>query len=362
MALEIRFANFHGKLPRCEIDALWEIIAYCSEAESKTESKSHSRWELLSFLLSRGAGVLSESDMLMKNDVPSNDQLALCAKELNQLSELLRRGFLDDLPSSDTFLIKTIEKSLALQADASVPLEGDRSRCDLKMLSQEVHKFWEATNLCKKYDVHVAPTTVSTLVEYIGPSDNSIACLLPYNLIATNCLRLLGFWMDHVPAKRARWLRLLRAIESLVSKAQSISQMGSGGDVFPTATLTNPRNNCKLLVYGEAATYISILSAVFCALRAASKDDEIYQSKSFSELVCRTVRPELLIFWKMGANSFMLLSSNLASSNRCGPMSQMIIYNGNRNGSWRGPNIQQQAENMAGMQWISWLRRRLWRY
>lgn len=288
---------------------MWEIITFCAEPGSQTENRSHTRWELLSTLLSRGAGVLAETDSVSTPHQPGSEQITSCALELNTFSELLRTGVLNDLPSSDTFLVKVIERSLSIQADAASTneelslLASDEYRCDLKLLSRDTRKLWEASSLINKKGVQEFSAASSDFIHYFGPSSvNSLAYFNPSNKITTSCLRLLGFWMERVPAKRARWLRLLRAIDLLVNASRAAALKNSS-ETRPTTTPSTPTVfRFQGLVYSEAAAYISTISAAVCAFRWSSAADD--KPKAFSEGLCRSVRTRCLTLFEQHALKF----------------------------------------------------------
>ena len=107
-----RFASFAGFLPRCEVDALWKLLAYSSCRTLQPRGTNEScRWQLLSQLFSKGSLSSNESDSKL---APSQGQISAAQSDLSKLTELVKSRSLGELPRRDKFLFDLVHRALLL--------------------------------------------------------------------------------------------------------------------------------------------------------------------------------------------------------------------------------------------------------
>ena len=268
---------------------MWSILAFLAGAESRPESgKSDFCWRLSTKILSLGAlsnsgEVIQENNSIGKLLPPHKAQLLACRQELSFLSSLLSAGAMDNLPKIDDKLLAMLKKAIHLQSCdyglneqsriASQPMvRNDRE--DMK----RVRKLWNVFT----HDSATPVVSISggELLRLLRQTEIDVFCGQPASLpssdIVRECTSLLFFWINIVPAKKARFNRLLTAtrsfIEGLVKEASEIQTIQDDENVqsepnlfalaFPTATSSGSATDRRALLYLEAAAYHLMISTL----------------------------------------------------------------------------------------------------
>jgi hypothetical protein len=251
---------------------------------SKPASSAHALWELLSILLSRGAGVLNHEVAIAKDGWSCQEQLLCCVSELDNLAAVLKFCCSEDLPSSDKFILKVVEKSLALLVASEVePSSFVINQFDGKFLIRYAHQVWDATQFCKKKVTEELKISVSCLAHQLETSSDCFKIFMPSSKLPLRCLQAFSLWLERIPLKRARWLRLVRSMESLAYTANEESQQ-----------TTSEANQNSGIHAPETWAYCLIFSALICKLRGAGAADDWHQIKFSKGSLSKAVRVSLL--------------------------------------------------------------------
>jgi hypothetical protein len=294
----LRSLGFQKELPRCEVNAMWSLLAYLScSTKPILEEKGVHRWQLISKIFTRSVLAGSLSEPLP----PCESQLEICASELKNMTSLLLSGALDCLPGRDSILVNLVRRSLMLQGDAFLYDEDSRlaaypSIKDEKAEKRCMVKLWE----------RIGDETITVVVAQgrsteIGKtlSSQKAACsfmgqpiVLPSSWITRCCLALVSAWTQRVPVKKVRQTRLANAVNSLTKSlidecaqldAEPVSTVSSdvGADSFeaafslgpysstPTKSGLGPRR--KALFLREAAAYLTIVSTSTALTQAGDR-------------------------------------------------------------------------------------------
>jgi hypothetical protein len=313
---EPRLSAFKNQLPRVEVDALWSILAYFASTDARPSSsscKSDTCWRLASKLLLRGvlfASGAKDNGTLLP---PSSSQIDSCKKEISFLESLLRSGSMENLPKNDDSLVEIVTKALALQGDDYMLNEhsrsGARPRFSEPAAMKRVREMWHGIGLSivPVITSNANPRTGNSKLFEISEETTSMflgqPSLLPSSPIARQCLSLQFFWILNVPAKKARFNRLLASMRSLVQglvkdacKIEGATPHANGSesehDLFALAFADATKKSIngpdrKALLLREAAAYHLIVSSVALACRGDTNGNEnlvVNQSRSLLDI------------------------------------------------------------------------------
>jgi hypothetical protein len=296
----LRSSGFQKEIPRCEVNAMWSLLAYlsCSTKPILEENGVH-RWQLISKIFTRSVLAGSPTESLP----PCESQLEICAGELKHLTSLLLSGALDCLPGRDSILVNLVRRSLLLQGDAFLYDEDSRMAAypsikDEKAEKKFMVKLWEKigdeTITVGAAQGRSADFGRALSIQKVACSFMGQPLVLPSSWITRCCLALLSAWTQRVPVKKARLSRLANAVHSLtkslieecahldaepVSTASShvgpdsfqAAFSSSGPDSFQAAFSSSPYSSStpvrsglgprrKALFLREAAAYLTIMS------------------------------------------------------------------------------------------------------
>jgi hypothetical protein len=295
----LRSLGFQKELPRCEVNAMWSLLAYLSSSTKPVlEEKGVHRWQLISKIFTRSVLAGSPTEPLP----PCESQLAICAGELKHLTSLLLSGALDCLPGRDSILVNLIRRSLLLQGDAFLYDEDSRMAAypsikDEKAEKRVMVKLWEMIG-DETITVDIAQGRSAEFGRTL--SSQKVACsvmgqpiVLPSSWITRCCLALLSAWTQRVPVKKARLSRLANAVNSLTKSlieecaqldAEPVSTASShvDPDSFQAAFSSGPYSSStparsglgprrKALFLREAAAYLTILSTSTALTQAGDR-------------------------------------------------------------------------------------------
>jgi hypothetical protein len=284
----LRSSGFQKELPRCEVNAMWSLLAYLScSTKPILEEKGVHRWQLISKIFTRSVLAGSPTEPLP----PCESQLEICAGELKYLTSLLLSGALDCLPGRDSILVNLVRRSLLLQGDAFLYDEDSRMAAypsikDEKAEKKFMVKLWETIG-DETITVGVAQGRSADFGRAL--SSQKVACsvmgqpiVLPSSWITRCCLALLSAWTQRVPVKKARLSRLANAVNSLTkslieecaeldSEPVSTASSHVAPDSFEAAFSSSPYSSStpvrsglgprrKALFLREAAAYLTIMS------------------------------------------------------------------------------------------------------
>lgn len=293
----LRSLGFQKELPRCEVNAMWSLLAYLScSTKPILEEKGVHRWQLISKIFTRSVLAGSPTEPLP----PCESQLEICAGELKHLTSLLLSGALDCLPGRDSILVKLIRRSLLLQGDAFLYDEDSRMAAYPSIKDEKAEKRFMAKLWEKIGDETITVDIAQGRSAGTALSSEKVACsfmgqpiVLPSSWITRCCLALLSAWTQRVPVKKARLSRLANAVNSLtkslieecaqldaepVSTASSHVEPDSFQAAFslaPYSSSTPARSGLgprrKALFLREAAAYLTIMSTSTALTQASDR-------------------------------------------------------------------------------------------
>lgn len=290
--------------PRCEVDALWRLLAYFAEATSTRGKLSSSntvgdnndkgmhRWDLLSRLLAKSG--LSSTSSTEESKLPvSETQLQTITLEVRSLAALLGSGTMGNLPAKDSFLKNFVEKSLAFEADNLANNQEARTAAGPVAKNEKedtnfARILWEAALPDLENNLHIADyCSVASVAKSLRRSITvSSFCFmgqplfLPSSPVSRGCLALLCTWIARIPPKaKARHCRLAKVWSSLTKglinlsssleeNVSSDSSHGGNRDLFQEAfasfapTQGDLGNTRKVSFLRENAAYLTVIGAL----------------------------------------------------------------------------------------------------
>ena len=289
-------SHFKNNLPRCEVQALWSILAFVAATDGwsvVTSSDADACWRFASKLVLNGTRASKTSFEPTDNCQPlppSPAQLDCCQTEISFLTSILRASEATKWEKHDTVVVEIFKRAFDLQADeytldghliANVLPFSENQKNEMK----NVRRLWGSLENVSSKDssevggnLEAGNETVATL--YGQPA------MLPSSLISRQCLSLLWAWVQKIPAKKALFNRFVGTMRTLVQyftgKALDTEKIKMGNEpsraapdlfalAFSTATpaASVPTANQKSLYFREVAAYIKIVSAISVRQRVA---------------------------------------------------------------------------------------------
>jgi hypothetical protein len=286
-----RFKLFDSKLPlpRCELDALWCLLAFFSQATQKKGSAS--TWALVHVLIERGIFKRENTTI-----APSDILLTKTATELQNVCSLLTAGKLE-CPANDSNMLKLLKNCILLQ-EQYYSL-NDVSRMDL-LLSAELkaagkyfNLFWNQiftvetpaqNDFCR---VSMPTVDIARPQLRCGRNQADRTLLLPIDPLLRLCLGLICSWFNSISVeKKARRKRLKEKIKALFNEIlesqQSVDKENlcvhaveaTRSSTFEDEFAESPKRrsaskamlgdrNCRAYIFlKESAAYVAIVSHI----------------------------------------------------------------------------------------------------
>ena len=270
-----RYSCIGQNLPRCEVDAIWGVLAFVVSSEQKASTNGVSMWQLLADILLRGTLVHSDSDM-----PPSPLQVQECQWEINHLSDLVPK--LQGVSYKDSFLTNVVKRCALI---------GTYLEQQMSLLPEVVQhginsSFEKVSGRIKK--MFVLDDSMASASGITGMNGNvasglmippgehpvEVTFLLPSSGIHRQCLALFCEWIGRLPPKKVRinsfmkktkikwteeieaWLNNERATKSEQDSFQEAFSPSLGYEVSKTRTRLS-----------EFAAFFDVLSFVCIAVR-----------------------------------------------------------------------------------------------
>lgn len=299
---ETRLSRFNNHLPRCEVQALWSILAFAAATDSRSVVKSSDAdacWRFASKLVLNGTRACKTKPQSAGDDhklPPSASQLDCCQTEVSFLASILQASATTKWEKHDTTVIEIFKRAVALQADdyafntasnAKVLPASENQKNEIK----KMRRLWGGVTM----DTRTLSRADAAVLDYtLEAGDDAVAKLfgqpavLPASIISRQCLGLLWAWIQKIPAKKALFNRFVSTVRTLVQffadKALDTEKSENGTeksaeaaapDLFALAFSgavpaagENARNR-KSLYLKEVAAFIKIVSAIAVKQRVA---------------------------------------------------------------------------------------------
>lgn len=302
----MRFQTLKKSIPRCEIETLWLLLAFCAEAPAVAADSSKHRWRLVSALFSNAAGVLSkesldESSKGESNILPAKDHMTQCRVEMIRFAALISSSALNPMPDSDGFLSKLVQKCVLLQINEyRNSSDGGRGEVlhaldatDFTRISQS----WEKSNLLEN---NTAETDSGRDLDRFKEQSNwytvgRMTGVQPMSALLQSCVKLSMAWVQQTPKKKARRSRLTQSLNSLmkycIDFASKLEASDFQGDSHVAAASTfeeafavqgsNAGILCAASAYREVAVRLSMIARI-----GGSHDNSVLLTKEVREMVC----------------------------------------------------------------------------
>jgi len=282
----VRVTAFKDGLPRCEIDAMWSILAYFSSSAVASTDRQVHYWNLIKTIFARG---VQAQDPDSTSLAPSQQQLDATNLEIRYLATMLIVGTTGSLPRNDAVLANIIRSALLLDGDdclhnenyrlASFPSLRQEKR-DKKML----RSFWKKVTAASfpteiaviKFGIH---EYARNIMDAQKESMLSVAnpMLVPFSPLLVSCAGLLTGWIGRVPLKDARQARLTKGIDALVNQLLNDSSTSSKREGSRSSSESDPfaeafavpvdRGRCagagterRELALRDAAAFLTVVS------------------------------------------------------------------------------------------------------
>lgn len=311
-----QFQNFN-ELPRCEVQALWSILAFVAAIDSRSGAKASDAdacWRFATKLVLCGTRVCKTrpeasggSGQLLP---PSGAQLDCCQTEISFLASILHAGAAAKWTPSDTDVVGIFKRAILLQADdyalnetsrTSVLPSSNGQRNDMK----KVKRLWSGVAVGSE-SLSLAGSTPSATdtIAILEVADDAVGILfgqpavLPSSLITRQCLSLLSAWVQKVPAKKALFNRFVNTMKALaqffIDEALDAEKKETTGENSPTSApdlfalafsstaSSGSGSNRKSLYLREVAAYVKVVSALSVKWRLTSMQSNENGMKTLS--------------------------------------------------------------------------------
>ena len=220
MPQNIRLRSFRKSLPRCEIDAVWCILAYLSSIQQKLDDPPIYSWKMVTRLLY--GGVLAREDSTLSLP-PCEAQLSCAAYEIRLLSQLVKADSFGQLPQDDKRVTDLIARMLQLEADG-VEFDVKRNVFQYnKRMKKDARDFWASaanTTVESLLQPPSGPRTISDEAASDGQGNVFFGqpLMLPSSAITRACMCLLAAWISKVPPqKKPRQKRLTKELSEFLT-------------------------------------------------------------------------------------------------------------------------------------------------
>lgn len=213
----VRFNSFKKGLPRCEVEALWSLLAFFSCCTSTAPSKQPHRWALVSKVFT-----LSAVESRLELGSPCEAHLKAVDKELRLLATVFASGAVGSFPKSDKVVPKAVRSSILLQAD------DIRDNEDARMAHFPSVRHEKTAKICSKAfrglitnavsspvavtQVKKDAVTLVTTFDEIRSTELGKWSLLPSTSISYSSICLLARWIERLETIGERQAKVLRLI------------------------------------------------------------------------------------------------------------------------------------------------------
>lgn len=222
-ATRIRHASFERHVPRCEIEAIWCLVAYFAGTEAPIDIPDCYRWQFLSQVLTKGSlSASATSDSLP----PAKEQIDAAVADLANLTDLVASGSLGCLPRRDNVLLDLLQRAISLQSDDLLLNEESRElfnpmvhdeQCD-RIFTLLSHGRISSSNSSSE----MSDASFASVARAMSAADVEISwmgqpLLLPSSRILRCCLGLLVAWRERIPLDKAKRLQcFMNVVKALV--------------------------------------------------------------------------------------------------------------------------------------------------
>ena len=250
-SLDLRYERIGKVWPRLEVQTLWGVLAFFGAPKSPHGAKSFVRWQVIARLFSGGVLAGDASEIGKTELPPSKPQLSACEKEIGYFTNLLSVGTLDSVPNTDGVITKLILRALSLQGDDYLGNEESRVHSFPKLHHGKAGKkltsrLWRASHpLFSLGTKEVGPDAFLSIHRSTAGSNRTEGLgiqniLLPSSLLLRRCIDALLTWIQLVPAKKVRQVRLLKSLKtfraSLMEEANRSAIPNLGADTAGLST------------------------------------------------------------------------------------------------------------------------------
>jgi hypothetical protein len=278
----IRYTTFECAFPRCEIDAVWCLLAFFAGTSTTVRSNDDNRWHFVSQLLVKGSLSLSQNPNQLP---PSIDQLEAAVADLTNVTDLVASGTMGTLPRRDTFIIDVIQRVLSLECDYLVSNRNPWNAFGPSTSSEKIIAVLAGLFQKTSINLSSAAKTSNSLLQTtkeLASVDVEInwmgqPLLLPTSRLLRCCLALLLSWKSQIPVEKVKRLQCFdNVIKALVktlinenvptdadNKLRSEShERDAFGDAFDSAgSEKDDTESRKILFRQESAAYITLFAS-----------------------------------------------------------------------------------------------------
>ena len=209
--------QFHSKIPRVEVNAIWSILGFLAASSVQTPAPSSKhRWLLVYTILCCETGVLPKVLEGHEKTKPCSQHIARCEIELGYLHLLVSRGALMPLDGTDKIIETILKRLILLQANS---IRDDMYFCrshEVSFSEDKVLDEWESSSLRHK-SADAAPIPVVLDRHFLLPE------------LLQNGVELLVSWTSQTRRKPVLWTQL----------ALSISKLQELGNAYPSSKVAD---------------------------------------------------------------------------------------------------------------------------
>jgi hypothetical protein len=271
---EIRLSLFQGGLPREEIEVLWSVLGFAAghRVHNRSLGEGQARWKLVNILFARGS-LASPSDNC-EHLPPCPEQLDAVISDLLRFGDLLLSGTFDNLPGQDTLVVKIVERSIRLGADAVASVDDNQvndetlrgNEHEERRVMKELLDVAQGKRFVELSSRISGSTLMSTLLDRgCGGDEFILRRCLPSSMMIRSALWLLCAWYTRINGKRVRQQRFMSATKSLATKclqeATDSSSSSGVSDVFSSvfSGASGSLSQTRSGFFQEFATFLNIV-------------------------------------------------------------------------------------------------------
>lgn len=236
----VRLSSFGQCLPRCEIEAIWSLVAFFASSRNCSDVACD-HWKFFTNLLSKGSLCRVAIDLSLP---PQSEQLLAAVSDVTNLTDLIASGRMGCLPRRDEALFDILKRAVSLQIDDLLLNDASHSRL-YPTVDQDDGSF-SLINL-SRYTNGVNDTGALKSLSDAASLGNSDVyfmghpLLLPSSMVLRCCLRLMVVWKNNLPRSVTRQRLFNNAMSSFLKSitatdaVESLAEVQADEDRFSEA-------------------------------------------------------------------------------------------------------------------------------
>jgi hypothetical protein len=267
---ESRFLKLGNVWPRVEIETTWNVLLFLGSAQQEVDQAKQARWQLVTKLFSSSVlAKTSEEDAALP---PNAAFLKAFELDIDSFGHLIRKGALDDLPTTDKLLFNLFKRAVTVQAEDYHGNEESRFRSfptfgPHRKAKRLLSRLWNTTQSLLNSDFVESRSEFYHVHQVFFHSSSPVAfgqvknLLLPTSRLLGACLSLVVAWGGRVPQKKVRQVRFLKSLKALRESLPTVEKHIGAGVSSTNDPFANAFEESRPTEIGTAGERVSVFVA-----------------------------------------------------------------------------------------------------